>query len=835
MTNIFRFFLLACLALTSSVGKAATVSVSVTPATVTLSNSQIEQLTATVTGSSTTGVVWSLSPQVGTLSTTGATAVYTAPSELSQNQTVQVVATSMSDSTKFAKAIISLVPAILITVSPTGVDLNAGQTQQFTPTVSGTTNHAAQWSIAPKVGTVSASGLYTAPASVAVDSTVTVTAMAMANPQKTATSNVRLHAPNGISFTVGSKGLSSVVYNGVNYNYAYGEELLTSTSVQTPGGAVFSGQAPCKSTTSATGITQTCQFGAAPVTVTAAYSTRGQDTICEDLKVTNNSAAETVNVVNLSPMGFAMTQYDPANSKLSPVGRGNPVAYVSFITGKWAIWNDMPSNDVVMSMVCGWSYLCKQQPAISGFAPGQTKTTRFCARFTTNMSLAPIDLVPEAYLEYRTAWPQVTTWPDRRPIMQWFMSDHGHQSATNPRGYFNNPSLNVSNTTAFAATALNNAQAVLQAMKARPVQPQGIILWDIEGQEFIQPTSYIGDPRVLSEGYAPEMNAAADAVFATFKNAGYKVGVTLRPQYMQWGTQLPSQCHYDPANDFKDYFILVNKPFQNAMYACYDPKGINWSLIPAGNGSQTMYHAGQDAAVLALLQSKAQYAHDRWGVTLFYVDSAVWEGGAPISADIFRSLQETFPDSLFLPEEWVMDNLSAGIPYASTQNSQNGLFAPETYRWTYPTGAQAENFTNCAGGPCWTNNLPSFTIGQKIGDIAMYSQPQQASSNQLNQIESMIENARSQASSVIVTDTSTGQQRTFAGRPSTVHTYPLKMRVYFAATASGLANSTLYCESGQWLGENTCSLSLARMTVSQVKYFDFTDTFVTQDSPATLP
>ena len=47
-------------------------------------------------------------------------------------------------------------------------------------------------------------------------------------------------------------------------------------------------------------------------------------------------------------------------------------------------------------------------------------------------------------------------------------------------------------------------------MNALPVRPQGIIVWDLEGQEFIHPTTYIGDPRALGAGYAPEMNAIAD-------------------------------------------------------------------------------------------------------------------------------------------------------------------------------------------------------------------------------------------------------------------------------------------------------------------------------------
>ncbi len=61
-------------------------------------------------------------------------------------------------------------------------------------------------------------------------------------------------------------------------------------------------------------------------------------------------------------------------------------------------------------------------------------------------------------------------------------------------------------------------------MNGRAVRPQGILIWDIEGQEFVHPTTYIGDPRVFESGYAPEMNAVANEMFAVFRDAGYRVG-----------------------------------------------------------------------------------------------------------------------------------------------------------------------------------------------------------------------------------------------------------------------------------------------------------------------
>jgi len=61
------------------------------------------------------------------------------------------------------------------------------------------------------------------------------------------------------------------------------------------------------------------------------------------------------------------------------------------------------------------------------------------------------------------------------------------------------------------------------------------------------------------------------------------------------------------------------------------------------------------------------------------------------------------------------------------------------------------------------------------------------------------------------------------------------MRVYFAASSGQLATSTTYCEAGQWLGTNTCTMSLAGMTVYQVQYYDFTDHYVTAESTVAFP
>src|SRR5205823_6151080 len=71
-----------------------------------------------------------------------------------------------------------------VSVSPGTATLTASQTQQFTATVSGTTNTAVTWSISPNTGSISSTGLYTAPSSITSTQTVTVTATSAADTTK---------------------------------------------------------------------------------------------------------------------------------------------------------------------------------------------------------------------------------------------------------------------------------------------------------------------------------------------------------------------------------------------------------------------------------------------------------------------------------------------------------------------------------------------------------------------------------------------------------------------------------------------------------------------------
>ena len=70
-----------------------------------------------------------------------------------------------------------------------------GQTQELTATVSNSNNTAVTWSLSPNIGSISSSGVYTAPASVIGSQLVTVTAVSVADPSKTASATITVRGP----------------------------------------------------------------------------------------------------------------------------------------------------------------------------------------------------------------------------------------------------------------------------------------------------------------------------------------------------------------------------------------------------------------------------------------------------------------------------------------------------------------------------------------------------------------------------------------------------------------------------------------------------------------
>src|SRR6266851_1963807 len=99
---------------------------------------------------------------------------------------------------------------ITISGAPTAASVAVGNTQQFTATVTGTSNTAVAWSVAGGAsnGTISSSGLYTAPATVPNPPQATVTATSQADSTKSASATVTVATATPSSVSVSPSAAS---------------------------------------------------------------------------------------------------------------------------------------------------------------------------------------------------------------------------------------------------------------------------------------------------------------------------------------------------------------------------------------------------------------------------------------------------------------------------------------------------------------------------------------------------------------------------------------------------------------------------------------------------
>ena len=176
--------------------------ITLTPSNVTLRASQFQVYSAVVTGLLNTNVSWSLNPAVGSISPSG---VYTAPSAVSAAQTVYVTSTSVLDASANATAAVTLVPDTSVSVTPGLVILTPSQTTTFSAAILNASNTAVTWSVNPTIGTISTSGVYTAPATIASTQSIAVTATSVADTTKSGTAMIFVN-PGGATYYISPAG-----------------------------------------------------------------------------------------------------------------------------------------------------------------------------------------------------------------------------------------------------------------------------------------------------------------------------------------------------------------------------------------------------------------------------------------------------------------------------------------------------------------------------------------------------------------------------------------------------------------------------------------------------
>jgi hypothetical protein len=321
--------------------------------------------------------------------------------------------------------------------------------------------------------------------------------------------------------------------------------------------------------------------------------------------------------------------------------------------------------------------------------PGSSLAYTVSLRFTPEGT--PAD-ASDAYASFAAKYPSQMTWTDKRIIGTAYLASSPSNAditqpggfPTNPRRYFNDASVDI--TSASGLQAFQDrmlAQAVSSASNAQAMNGQGVMTWDIEGEEHPQSTSYVCSPDQIAS-VAPEMESIIanssstyfgrkldDAYFQIMSNAGLKIGLCLRPQMYTQG--------------------------------------------PNGTASQNFLST--NAAIIANLEHKARYANSRWGATLFYVDSTVDTNGGTLDPAIFQQLITDMPNVLFIPEETTPRYYAYSAPFYSFLFHTDLGTAASTHL-LYPK-AFGVNLVNDVSASTLSAYTPQLTQSVTGGDILM--------------------------------------------------------------------------------------------------------------------
>jgi hypothetical protein len=319
----------------------------------------------------------------------------------------------------------------------------------------------------------------------------------------------------------------------------------------------------------------------------------------------------------------------------------------------------------------------------------------------------PIAVCGDLFAAFARRYPvtkSIRSWTDRRPIAQVFFESDNTNGGLNPRKWFDG-SQRVDTTTPagvkrFQKMVFERAHAALDRMKA--MNAQGVITWDIEGAQFPAST-YMGDPSQLvtadpAQSVAPEMAEISDRYFKIFRDAGYRVGVTIRPQRVI--TQRYASGHVTNAWENDDDW--------------------DWKSSPP---------AGIQAFWQQQLAAKIRFARQRWGATLFYIDSN-GDPGSPVSFLVMRNLAAEFPDVLLIPEQSTMGYYSATAPYRQLDMLSPANIVSPLIRETYaiPNGQSpcfsVINPTIESMTRCWPQLVQEIRDGDILFFRAWYDAPE---------------------------------------------------------------------------------------------------------------
>lgn len=323
-------------------------------------------------------------------------------------------------------------------------------------------------------------------------------------------------------------------------------------------------------------------------------------------------------------------------------------------------------------------------------APGST------FHYTVSLRFAAAGQTPDAtdaYNSFAATYPSQMTWSDHRLLGTAYLAsspaNQGDKTKaggfpTNPRRYFNDPTIDVTTSAGLMAFQKRMlAQAASNVANARAMSGQGVVTWDLEGEQYPQDTSYVCSPEQIA-AVAPEMESVVadrtspyfgskldDAYFKTMTSAGLRVGVCVRPQQ----------------------FVLAQD----------------------GSASQN-FLTGNDA-IIRNLEKKIAFANSRWGATVFYIDSTVDSIGGTLDPAIFQKILSDFPSLLLIPEESTPRYYAYSAPFYSFLF--HGTTGTDTSVYQYYPKAFGANLVNDVSMSALQSATPALTAAVAKGDILM--------------------------------------------------------------------------------------------------------------------
>jgi hypothetical protein len=484
------------------------------------------------------------------------------------------------------------------------------------------------------------------------------------HPTSTAAARHSSAPQQGLNFVVGARGLDSLTFNG--------ESLLSSTERgelrpwksllrQALDGLLLPGSSPIVSATKqANSIELTFPWRR----VSCIYA-KHDDQLTMRIEVANTSAQEldelSLRLMELTfprvPHGgtleagmfgfgfkgpdWLLPEWPPSIPSVADPRFVVPIVRMDYGTGALNFCSD--DVECSVSVASSTDSAKTSYPVVitcRDIKPGVSKTFNVSLRFGPAGARVQ-DLSRDVLERYAKKYRFQVTWKDHRPIGAIFLAGPQINVPSNPRRWtMNFGEIDITNDkgkAAFRTALLKLADKSIEVLK--DTDAQGMITWDPEGEEFIG-ACYYGDPRLVPT-LAPEMEfkndgtkSAIDEYFEKFRSAGLKVGVCVRPQQIT---------------------MVDGKP---------------------------VHKAAEDETAFQILRDRIAYAKQRWGCTLFYVDSTATISGA-VNPDVFKALADAYPDVLLIPENESMRYFAYSAPLNSYQHHKI-TSTPVGARLVYP-------------------------------------------------------------------------------------------------------------------------------------------------------